>query len=103
MGFEIKHCHYTGLQPGRTDTLALFKVYSGGALVAVIREPEDFPLIHEPEPNKNYRVDCVTAGPELRAHIAHYLPGRTFAYFESPNWHWRDNGTYEEMSWGEPH
>jgi hypothetical protein len=100
MAFEIKHYHYTGLPEDIVHTLALFKVFKDGALVAVIREPEDFALIGEPIPNKNYRVDCCDADDELEQFIQEYFPGKTFAYFRNGSkWHWRDNGTYEEMPW----
>jgi hypothetical protein len=99
MAYEIRHCHYRHLDPAQHPEPAIFTVYRSGALVAVVREPADAPLIGEPVPLKNYRVDCREAPDELRATLGRYFPGRAFEYFVDPAWAWRHNGTYEEMPW----
>jgi hypothetical protein len=43
--FEIKHVHYTALDPAKVPQPACFKVYKDGTLIAVVREPFDIPLI----------------------------------------------------------
>jgi hypothetical protein len=93
--YRVEHQHYHRLDPSEVPELALFKVFDGETLVAVVREPSDGALIGEPEPNKNYRVDCRAAPATLRSFLKDYLPAFPCAYFEDARWAWRDNGTYE--------
>ncbi|HEY5241829.1 MAG TPA: hypothetical protein VIJ22_10200, partial [Polyangiaceae bacterium] len=95
---------YHRLPPEVTDTLAIFKVYEDGKLVAVIREPMDAGLkemfeglLDRPikDSTARYRVDCLSARQELKDFISKYLPTRTFEYHADPAWTWNDNGTYE--------
>jgi hypothetical protein len=96
MPLTIKHYYYPRLDPSAHPEPALFKVFEGDELVAVVREPQSFPLINEPVPDKNYRVDCREVTSELRTFLAGYFLTRTFAFFDDPGWMWNDNGTYEE-------
>jgi hypothetical protein len=110
MGFKIKSCHYHRLPPEVTNTLAIFKVYEDGKLVAVIKEPMDETvkaafegLLGRPikDSAARYRIDCFSASEELKAVVSKLLPTRTFEYHADPAWAWHDNGTYEEMPWGD--
>ena len=101
MTYRITHCQYHRLDPAKVPEPALFFVYKDEHRMAVVREPCGVPLIGEPVADANYRVDCRTADDELKALLRKYFPGRTFAYFEDASWTWRDNGTYEEMPWGD--
>ena len=63
--FVIKHYHYHRLDPAEHPRPALYKVFEGDELVAVVREPQGFALINEPVPDKNYWVDCREVLPGL--------------------------------------
>lgn len=99
--FRLEYCHYNHQirEPEKFPGVALFKVFTGEQLCAVVREIRSETDLPE-ERGADLRVECHEDSGALRTFLDGAFPGRELRYFaQGAGWQWRDNGTYETMPW----